>query len=103
MVVDISTDQEFSEQLDYDDLVVVVFYSGASEPSRLVSQVIDGLDEEYEEVRFVKVNGIQFESLVKKFEVFTFPTVLYFKERSNEGRVTGANISAIKQAIAALL
>lgn len=102
MIVEVKSKQQLIDAIQYHGLVVVDFYAQWCGPCKTVSPILEKLSDEYDEVKFLKVDVDTLSELTLEYEVTSMPTILFFKEGNKEGRVVGANIPALRQVIAAL-
>lgn len=102
MVVPVTSKQQLEQAIEYYGLVVVDFHAEWCGPCKILLPFLVELEESFPEVRFLKVDVDALRSVAEEYEVTSLPTVLFFREGLREGRVVGANLPAIKQAIAAL-
>lgn len=102
MVVEVESKQQLLSAINYHGLVVVDFYAHWCGPCKVIAPVLETLSDEYDDVRFLKVDVDKFKELALEYEITSMPTVLFFKEGHGEGRVVGANVPALRQVIAAL-
>jgi thioredoxin 1 len=70
-------------------LVVVTFSSIHCGPCRMLEPVLEELDEQFENVKFVKVNVQESMKLSQKMGVSAIPTVLFFKNGEVIDKVIG--------------
>jgi thioredoxin 1 len=81
------TEQEF--QNEKTGLVLVDFYADWCGPCKMVGPLIDELSEEMENIQFRKVNVDEENDLARRFNVFSIPTLILFKDGSELDRVVG--------------
>ena len=82
--------EEFENLLKEKELLVVDFFATWSGPCKMLSPIIEQLSEKYDEgVRVAKIDVDENEELAVKYEIQAVPTIIFFKEGTEIGRVTG--------------
>ncbi len=77
------------EVLWADKPVIVEFYSDSCVPCKRMSPVLAELEEEYSEIKIVKIN-VNFDSgAAQKYGVLSSPTFLFFKNGEEVKRMKG--------------
>lgn len=100
MVSQISTSTEFDSAINVDKLVVVDFFATWCGPCKMIAPMLEKFAAEYAQADFYKVDVDQLPAVAQKMEVSAMPTLLFFKNGKQVGKVVGANVAAIKQTIA---
>ncbi len=90
MAARVSADSFEKEILKFEGLAAAEFYSDSCIPCKRMSPVLAELEEENPDIRFVKIN-INFDSeLAGEYEVSSVPSLVFFKNGSEVGRINGA-------------
>ena len=98
-VIEISTDQDFTDQVaNVQGLVVVDFYATWCNPCKMMMPYFVELSNEFQNVKFVKVN-VDSSSLKSRFGVQSIPQFLLFKNGVQIAKVVGASKKDLKKAI----
>ena len=85
----INNDNFEAEVLQSEKLVIVEFFSDDCVPCKRMSPVLAELEDEYTEVKFVKLNiGFGAET-AQKYGVMSSPTFVFFKDGNEIKRVRG--------------
>ena len=78
-----ATEASFAQDVEkFDGVVLVDFWATWCGPCQMLAPIIDQLSEQYkddEAVRIVKVDVDQNPNLAEKFQVYSIPTIKYFK------------------------
>lgn len=86
----IVNDDSFKETvIDTGKIVLAEFYSDGCVPCKMMSPLLANLEEEYENIDFVKVNVAFAEETVKRYGVMSSPTILLFKNGIEVKRLKG--------------
>lgn len=81
-----------NEVIDSETPVFVDFWAEWCGPCRVVSPTVEELSKEYDDkVNFVKVNVDQNNELASKYNVFSIPTLLIFKNGEAIAQAVGAS------------
>ncbi|KAG0306995.1 hypothetical protein BGZ98_001303 [Dissophora globulifera] len=80
-------------------LVVLDFFATWCGPCKTLSPVLEGLEREHSSTIFAKVDVDQAQDCAKAYQVTSMPTIVFFKSKSEVGRVVGANVGEIKSLI----
>lgn len=83
------TDATFNDILQDNPSVVVDCWAPWCGPCRMIGPVIDQLSEEYEAVKFGKLNTDENIEISRKFQIMAIPTLLFFKDGELVERITG--------------
>jgi thioredoxin 1 len=85
------TDATFEvEVLESEKPVVVDFWAPWCGPCRVVSPILEQINEEQEELRVVKVNVDDNQQIAVKYEILSIPTMILFKDGEVAAKVIGA-------------
>ncbi|KAF9435075.1 hypothetical protein BGZ76_006953 [Entomortierella beljakovae] len=80
-------------------LVVVDFFATWCGPCKTLAPVLDKLEQNHTSTIFAKVDVDQAQDCAKQYSVTSMPTILFFKNRSEVGRVIGADVNKIQSLI----
>lgn len=85
------SNQDFNEKVFRNEkLVLVEFYSDSCVPCKKIACILGDLEEELEDKIVVyKVNINYEDELIRKYDVMSSPTVMFFQNGLEETRVTG--------------
>ncbi len=84
------TDEEFDEIINNSHkLVVVDFFAEWCFPCLMISPIFEELADKIKEVKFVKVNVDDNQSLSKKFGISSIPCLIVFKDGKEVDRIVG--------------
>jgi len=90
------TDEEFNEIINNSHkLVVVDFFAEWCMPCLMLAPIIEDLAEQIKEVKFVKINVDDNESLSGKYKISSIPCLIIFKEGKEVDRIIGAHSSEV--------
>jgi thioredoxin 1 len=93
------TDQNISEVLSQDKLVVMDFWAAWCGPCRMVGPIIDELATENNDVAIGKVDVMSNPESAAKYGVSSIPTIIFMKNGSEVYRQRGAVPKAALQQI----
>ncbi len=82
-------DEQFNEMIKGDVPVVVDFHADWCGPCKVLSPILDELDDEIENVEFVKINVDHYPELSGSYEIMAVPTVIMFKNGEVKDRFAG--------------
>ena len=92
------SEDEFNEIINNSHkLVVVDFFAEWCMPCVMLSPVIDELAESktMKEIKFIKINIEDNESLSKKYNISNIPCLVIFKKGNEVGRIVGSQTSEV--------
>ena len=93
-MVKIINQNEFdAEVMQAKGLVVVDMYADWCGPCKMMAPVMDSLSEDYDDVKFVKVNVDNNPDLAAKFGVQSIPNFVFIKDGQKVDQVVGARDS----------
>ncbi|MGN0362272.1 MAG: thioredoxin [Bilifractor sp.] len=93
MVKMINQNEFDAEVLQAKGLVVVDMYADWCGPCKMMAPVMDSLSEDYDDVKFVKINVDQNPELAAKFGVQSIPNFVFIKNGQKVDQVVGARDS----------
>jgi len=86
----IINDDNFEEEvLNSDKPVLVDFWADWCGPCKMVAPVLDEIAEEFQEIKVCKLNVDENEEIPSKYGVMSIPTLLYFEEGEETGKIVG--------------
>ena len=95
--------QEYNELLSSEALVVIDFHATWCGPCKILSPILEELQEEMEEVEFVKLDVDQFPEISGANQVMGVPTVVIIKDGEVKDRFVGVQPKeTIKEKILAI-
>ena len=74
--IEITNENFEREVIGSDKPVLIVFWAEWCGPCRMLSPVIDGIAEERDDVKFVKINVDECEELAAQFDVMSIPMLV---------------------------
>lgn len=81
---------EFETMLEDSNIVVVDFWATWCGPCRMVAPIIEQLAQKYEDrVKFAKIDIDENSELADKYQIQSIPTVVVFKDGSEQNRCVG--------------
>ncbi|KAF9214264.1 hypothetical protein BGZ59_004024 [Podila verticillata] len=80
-------------------LVVVDFFATWCGPCKTLAPILEGLEKKHSSTVFAKVDVDQAQDCAERHKVTAMPTILFFKQKAEVGRVVGANTSEIQALI----
>lgn len=96
------TDENLSEVLASDSLVVIDFWAEWCGPCRKVSPIIDELAEEYDDVNIYKCDVDDCSEVCEQFGIRNIPTLIFWKDGKVVDKHVGtATKSQLQEKIAA--
>ena len=79
-IIDV-TSQTFEEEvLKADGLVIIDFYADWCGPCKMQSQIIEDIAFTNPNIKVVKINVDENQSLAGKYEIMSIPTIMIFKD-----------------------
>lgn len=98
-VVEVDNLKSFKELIASPRLTITDFYAVWCGPCKAISPVVQKLSEENTDVQFLKVDVDNAEDIAMEYGVSAMPTFILFKDDEAIGKIVGANVGALKQAI----
>ena len=87
----VATNTNFGELLQDGKLVIVDFWATWCGPCRMLSPLLDQVEEEMaDQVTVVKVNVDDADEIAAQFRIMNIPTLLFFKEGQLVDKTVGA-------------
>ena len=95
----IINEKEFNEIIK-EGITLVDFYADWCGPCKMLSPILEGLENEYPDVKFVKVNCDDEMDLCVKYNIMSIPAVYLFKDNNLIDKSIGyKDASAMKKFI----
>jgi thioredoxin 1 len=85
----IDANQFQKEVLDYNGIVVVDFYAEWCGPCKMMGPAIDELSEDSKIAKFVKIDVDKNQDLAGQFNIFSIPTLVFFKNGQPVHQLSG--------------
>lgn len=87
----IATNTSFDELLQSEKLIIVDFWATWCGPCRMLSPLLDEVEEEMaDKIEVVKVNVDDADEVAMRFRIMSIPTLLFFKNGAIVDRSVGA-------------
>ena len=87
----VATNTNFQELLQDSKLVIVDFWATWCGPCRMISPILDELEEEMQDqITVVKVNVDDADEIAAQFRIMSIPTLLFFKDGQVVDKTVGA-------------
>ena len=87
----IATNTSFDGFLESEKLVIVDFWATWCGPCRMLSPILDEVEEELEgKIQVVKVNIDDAEEIAMRYRIMSIPTLIFFKGGEMVDRTVGA-------------
>jgi thioredoxin 1 len=87
----VATNTNFDELLQDSKLVIVDFWATWCGPCRMLSPILDEVEEEMpEQIKVVKVNVDDADEIANRFRIMSIPTLIFFKEGQMVDKTVGA-------------
>ena len=94
----VATNNTFNELIADDKLVIVDFWATWCGPCRMISPILDELEEEMaDQITVVKVNVDDADEIAAQFRIMSIPTLLFFKN----GQIVDKTVGAMPKAVLA--
>lgn len=89
MVNAVTSETFEAEVLKASGLVVVDFYADWCGPCKMMAPIIDSISEDYDDVKFVKLNVDYNQDLAMNYGVMSIPTFMFFKNGEAAKTIVG--------------
>lgn len=87
----VASNDNFAELLESEKLVIVDFWATWCGPCRMLTPILDEVEEEMpEKIQVVKVNVDDADDVAAQFRVMSIPTLLFFKNGEIVDKTVGA-------------
>ena len=87
----VATNTNFNELLQDSKLVIVDFWATWCGPCRMLSPILDELEEEMaDQITVVKVNVDDADEIAAQYRIMSIPTLLFFKNGQEVDKTVGA-------------
>ena len=87
----VATNTNFDELLQDSKLVIVDFWATWCGPCRMISPIVDEVEEEMpDKITVVKVNVDDADEIAGRYRIMSIPTLLYFKDGQMVDKTVGA-------------
>ena len=87
----VATNTNFDELLQDSKLVIVDFWATWCGPCRMLSPILDEVEEEMpEKIKVVKVNVDDADEIAGRYRIMSIPTLLFFKDGQMVDKTVGA-------------
>lgn len=84
------TNENFEDEiLKSDKTVLIDFYADWCAPCKMLSPIIEGVDEENNDIKVAKINVDELQELAIKYEVMSIPTLVVIKNGQEVNRSVG--------------
>jgi len=90
MVKEITAENFESEVMDTRRLVVIDMYADWCGPCKMMAPIIDSLSNEYEDVKFLKINVDDNPDIAARYNVESIPNFVFIKDGKMVNQVVGA-------------
>ncbi len=94
MVTQINSDNFQKEVLDYKGVVFVDLYADWCGPCKMTSPIVEELSEKMKDIKFVKINVDENQQLAAKYNIFSIPTFMMFKDGKLANQFVGGRDKA---------
>ena len=92
----VATNNNFTELLQDSKLVIVDFWATWCGPCRMLSPILDEVEEEMAgQISVVKVNVDDADEIAAKYRIMSIPTLLFFKNGQLVDKTVGAMPKAV--------
>jgi len=104
MVTEITNDNFESEIEKSDKLVIIDFWASWCGPCQMMGPVFEEISNDYEDLKFAKINTDENQALANQFRVSGIPCLIVVKNGKEVDRIVGfAPKDALKEKIDAIL
>jgi len=88
-------ESNFSDEIDKERLVLVDFWAEWCMPCRMLTPILEKLEQEFEDVEFAKLNTDENPNVAMKYGIFSIPTVMMFYK----GEVVNSFVGAMPESV----
>lgn len=81
--------EEFNKLVSTSANLIVDFYATWCGPCKMLAPELEELASEHNEIEVVSVDVDKFEELAAKFYITAVPTIIFYKNGNQTGRITG--------------
>lgn len=89
-IVYLNQDNFSNEVIESEEMILVDFWAEWCPPCKMLSPIIEELEEEVEDVKFAKLNIEDAQNLASEYSVMSIPTLILFKDGKEVDRIKGA-------------
>lgn len=82
-------EQDFNSAISEKGISVVDFFADWCGPCKMLAPFFEQAANEYTDVHFYKVNVDDSQSLAAKFDIYSIPTIIFFKDGNKVLQTTG--------------
>lgn len=87
----VASNDNFAELLESEKLVIVDFWATWCGPCRMLTPILDEVEEEMpEQIQVVKVNVDDADEIAAQYRIMSIPTLLFFKNGEIVDKTVGA-------------
>lgn len=88
-----ANDETFHNEINDSRPVLVDFYADWCGPCKMMTPILESIDEDRENVKIVKVNVDEAEIIARSFGIMSIPTLIVFKD----GKAVSKNVGLISK------
>ncbi len=88
-------ESNFNEEINKEKLVLVDFWAEWCMPCRMLTPILEKLEQEFEEVEFAKLNTDENPNIAMKYGIFSIPTVMMFYK----GEIVNSFVGAMPESV----
>lgn len=89
-IIDVTDTNFDAEVLESETAVIVDFWAPWCGPCRVVAPILEQINEERDDVRVVKLNVDDNQTIAMRYEILSIPTMILFKNGQVVKKVIGA-------------